>query len=126
MIKTVNKRVACKPLELRKPVSLSSLGTLTEKNMLETEVVFSNENGTYQPGDKVFLSKDFEHNDHASWLKIVHSLRGISCILIPEEMIVAHESVNYYNHDQMQKVSLKNTGTGNITWDIQKCSKSEF
>ena len=92
VINTVNKKVACKPIELRKSFNEQiQLSTFSNKQMLELEVLFDNENKQFKKGDKIYLSKELEYNDHAMWLKTVYVVKEEPCIFVPEEFIYVHE-----------------------------------
>ena len=92
VINTVNKKVACKPIELRKSFNEQiQLSTFSNKQMLELEVLFNNENEQFKKGDKIYLSKELEYNDHAMWLKTVYVVKEEPCIFVPEEFIYVHE-----------------------------------
>ena len=92
VINTVNKKVACKPIELRKSFNEQiQLSTFSNKQMLELEVLFDNENEQFKKGDKIYLSKELEYNDHAMWLKTVYVVKEEPCIFVPEEFIYVHE-----------------------------------
>jgi len=90
MIRTVNKKVACRPIEVKSFLNVGTLSAITDRSMLELEVIFTNEDGAYKPGDKIYVSKDLENNDRTTWLKTVMVLASTPCILIPEEFILAH------------------------------------
>jgi len=92
VINTVNKKVACKPIELRKSFNEQiQLSTFSNKQMLELEVLFDNENKQFKKGDKIYLLKELEYNDHAMWLKTVYVIKEEPCIFVPEEFIYVHE-----------------------------------
>jgi len=92
MLITKNKKIACKPIELKKSLLLGSISAITDRNLLCLEVLYPDDSNKYCSGDKIYLSKDLENSDNAIWLKTVCLINGEPFVLIPEEFIIMHET----------------------------------